>query len=435
MRKDAQPPTGGIYRPRNPRASPLYQCVRRHSHDLDAAGLVHRPVEAEILERFLDCGDLHKGFARVYCDQCGHDYLLSYSCKTRYFCPSCHQKRMLAYGEWLEDNVLAPIPHRQYVFSLPKLLRPFFRYRRRYLGELCRLVAGLLKAGFDAVEPRGQPAFILYVQTFGDLVTFNPHIHALVADGVFLPSGTFRELPPLPEAALREALRHKLLDFLCTVGVLDAELAQRMLNWRHSGFSVHNRVHTKADDAEGRQRLARYMIRCPFALEKMRYAPDSGMVIYRSKPHATLKRNYQLMSALKWLRLLMNHIPDRYEHLVRYYGYYSNRSRGARRLIENGDDTAGPIRIDESPATTCRKAAWARLIQKVYQVDPLECVNCGSNMCIIALIDDVDVVERILRHLNQWHPQPDTFTPAGPDPPLPQGETLPLTYHPVPDIA
>ena len=41
----------------------------------------------------------------------------------------------------------------------------------------------------------GQPAFILYVQTFGDLVTFNPHIHALVADGVFLPSGTFRVLP------------------------------------------------------------------------------------------------------------------------------------------------------------------------------------------------------------------------------------------------
>jgi hypothetical protein len=49
--------------------------------------------------------------------------------------------------------------------------------------------------------------------------------------------------------------------------------------------------------------------------------------------------------------------------------------------------------------------------------------------------DDADVVERILRHLDQWDPQPDTLTPAGPDPPLPQGETLPLTYHPVPDIA
>jgi hypothetical protein len=34
-----------------------------------------------------------------------------------------------------------------------------------------------------------------------------------------------------------------------------------------------------------------------------------------------------------------------------------------------------------------------------------------------------------------WDPQPDTLTPADPDPPLPQGETLSLTYHPVPDIA
>lgn len=112
------------------------------------------------------------------------------------FCPSCHKKRMLAYGDWLEGNLLAPVPHRQYVFELPKLIRPFFCYRRRYLGALCQLVAGLLKAGFKAMEPRGRPAFILYVQTFGDLVTFNPHIHALVADGVFLPSGTFQVLPP-----------------------------------------------------------------------------------------------------------------------------------------------------------------------------------------------------------------------------------------------
>ncbi len=94
-----------------------------------------------------------------------------------------------------------------------------------------------------------------------------------------------------------------------------------------------------------------------------------------------------------------------------------------------------PVQGLLSARSSRRKASWARLIQKVYQVDPLECVNCGSNMRIITLIDDVDVVERILRHLHQWDPQPDTLTPAGPDPPLPQGETLPLTYHLVPDIA
>jgi hypothetical protein len=60
------------------------------------------------------------------------------------------------------------------------------------------------------MAPNGQPAFTLYAQTFGDLVTFNPHMHALVADGVFLPSGTFRVVPRLPEAALCDAPRRHL---------------------------------------------------------------------------------------------------------------------------------------------------------------------------------------------------------------------------------
>ncbi len=56
-------------------------------------------------------------------------------------------------------------------------------------------------------------------------------------------------------------------------------------------------------------------------------------------------------------------------------------------------------------------------------------------MRIIALIDDGDVIERILKHLNVWDPPLEVLSPAGPDPPRPQGETIPLTYHPVPDIA
>ncbi len=87
-------------------------------------------LEAQVIERFIECGDPHYGFARVYCDACRHDYLLAYSCKPRTFCPSCHQKRVLLYAGKLA-NVLAPVPHRQYVFTVPKLLRPAFGRQRR----------------------------------------------------------------------------------------------------------------------------------------------------------------------------------------------------------------------------------------------------------------------------------------------------------------
>ncbi|MGB4331513.1 MAG: transposase zinc-binding domain-containing protein, partial [Dethiobacteria bacterium] len=42
-----------------------------------------------------------------------HEYLLPFSCKRRHFCPSCHQKRVVEFGEWLYGEVLKKVPHRQ----------------------------------------------------------------------------------------------------------------------------------------------------------------------------------------------------------------------------------------------------------------------------------------------------------------------------------
>ena len=169
----------GQYRARNPRASPLYQCALRHAQELRSQGRLQRRVEERVIERFLECGDPHHGFARVYCGNCQHAYLLAFSCKARYFCPSCHQKRVLAYGEWREANVLAPVPHRQYVFTIPRMLRPIFARRRALLGKLCKIVEGLLARAYAEAKPDGRPGLVLFVQTFGDLVNFNPHIHVL----------------------------------------------------------------------------------------------------------------------------------------------------------------------------------------------------------------------------------------------------------------
>jgi len=33
-------------------------------------------------------------------------------CKAQYFRPNCYQKRVLAYGEWVDANVLVPVSHR-----------------------------------------------------------------------------------------------------------------------------------------------------------------------------------------------------------------------------------------------------------------------------------------------------------------------------------
>ncbi len=119
----------------------------------------------------------------------------------------------------------------------------------------CRIVSGLLNEVYKEVAPWGKPGYILFVQTFGDLVTFHPHIHALVADGVFVESGTFRVLPPIPTVLLAEPLRHAVLDYLVEDEAITEEFAHRLLSWKHSGFSVDNTVGVGANDPQGRRQL------------------------------------------------------------------------------------------------------------------------------------------------------------------------------------
>jgi len=128
------------------------------------------------------------------------------------------------------------------------------------------------------------------------------------------------------------------------------------------------------------------MLRALLSLEKMTYDAATGSVIYRSKMHVGLKRNFQVMSGAEWLELLCRHIPDRYEHLVRYVGWYSNRARGERAKKASPHTGAAPLVCSEEPVTDLAvraKAIWARLIRKVYEADPLECPKCKGPMRLL----------------------------------------------------
>lgn len=144
------------------------------------------------------------------------------------------------------------------------------------------------------------------------------------------------------------------------------------------------------------------------------------------------------MPAAQWLELLLRHVPDRYEHLVRYVGWYSNRARGERAKAakeHNVPSARAPSAEPVSEFAARAKATWARLIRKVYEADPLQCPKCTGPMRIIALIEDRPVVRRILEHLGLWAPDATERSPPLAPETWPTGALIPLTYHPVPDIA
>jgi hypothetical protein len=138
---------GKMYRTRDLEASPFMAPVRDYFDEFEQVYPEQfqkrfgywRPVIRTSIVKFLKCGDLKEGFARVRCPDCGTEFFVAFSCRQRCCCPSCDQKRSLLLGHKLKDGIFSDVPHHKWVFTMPKRLRTLFRYDCQLLGALCRL--------------------------------------------------------------------------------------------------------------------------------------------------------------------------------------------------------------------------------------------------------------------------------------------------------
>ena len=185
-------------------------------------------------------------------------------------------------------------------------------------------------------------------------------------------------------------------------GKINDAVIENMLSWRHTGFHVHIGARIWPEDETALGNLAKYIVRASFSQERMLYIPAEksadgvAKVVYTSKDGKT----EQTFDALDWLARIVVHIPNKYEQLVRYVGYYSNKSRGMRKKAET-DDVIPSIAPGELTSKQFRRR-WARLIQKIYEVDPLCCPNCSRQMRVISMLEAGSIVKKILEHLDLW---------------------------------
>ena len=95
-------------------------------------------------------------------------------------------------GWWNSWNGSALISSRRYLtgissFGIPKILRRYFLYDRKFLADLSRCAWESLKVFLQDAVPENDPipGAVIAKQTFGDFLGFNPHTHILVTDGCF----------------------------------------------------------------------------------------------------------------------------------------------------------------------------------------------------------------------------------------------------------
>ena len=273
--------------------------------------------------------------------------------------------------------------------------------------------------------PDGLPGVVMCIHTFGEYLDFHPHLHALVADGLFTRDGLFHVMSETSLAPLEELFRARVIAFLVEKGLLPPERARVLRGWTHSGFNVFRSRRVAPEERADLERLAQYIIRNPFSVEKMqvteanRANPD-GSIIYHSGMNPKIQRNFEIFSPCEFIAAITQHIPDKSFQLVRYYGWYSNKMRGQRdkqaaAVVQPDGKAAAVIDVSEHKPRRIPSRKWRELIKKVWEADPLLCPRCQKEMRIVALIDERIVIERILRHLGLW--QQGFRVASGPDPP------------------
>jgi hypothetical protein len=312
------------------------------------------------------------------------------------------------------------------VLTLPKMLRVYFRYDRRLLGKLCRVAARVITKSFRALADRSDltPGMVVCVHTYGNFVNFHPHLHVLTTDGGFTANGVFHVLPKVSLSGMEQLFRHRVLKMLLAEGLIRPERVKMLMGWKHSGFNVDGSVRIGAGDTRGRENISRYLIRAPFSVEKIQYSAREGSVIYRTKMVKGPNRNFQIYDPLTFLAAATSHIPDRGEHLVRYYSWYSSVQRGKRRKLGLEEPAEVTPIEEDGPSGKAARRSWARLIRKIYEIDPLECPKCGSRMRLVAFIEDELIVRKILKHLKLWE-KPIPRAPPEPEQ-LPDIEYVPF---------
>ena len=237
-------------------------------------------------------------------------------------------------------------------------------------------------------------------------------------EGGFDEAGAFVSVPFSGLQAMTEIFRRRVIWLLVELELLPEDFARNLLSWRNSGFSIDNSV--QVTDARTQESLAQYISRPPVSLKKIRYEPFKGRVLFHTRYSEYFGENTHLFDALDFLAELTQHIPPKGTQLIRRYGLYSSRIKGRWEEMDYVADRAShgwraehehtgasddgplefsPLSDSEEIDSTARKSAWARLLAKVYEINPLICPECGSEMRVIAVIEDVIEIKRILRHL------------------------------------
>jgi hypothetical protein len=320
------------YSRRQPETTPLYRILSSCRDDFKRSWELlfqhkHGALRHEVLEAFdayLTYGILAHGCARARCEnpQCNHSELIPFSCKRRGICPSCDAKRAAIFAENLVENILLPYPHQHLVFTIPKRIRPFFKFNHDLRQHLYAAAWSSWKELVLQQCPIGTPAAVNALHSAGDLLAFHPHIHGLYLAGAILPNGYFQPVA-VDQQRLQALFTTKILSALKDENLLTQDVIDNMLTWPHSGFNVFIGQPIAPSDTKRLLFSARYLKKCPVSNERLAIIENNGDTTIEYYAYKNGTKTVRKFTPLEFLADLQQHIPDTWEQTTRFLGAYS----------------------------------------------------------------------------------------------------------------
>ena len=172
-----------------PRAT-VQQVLQRHSME------VHKNAHvSKVLQRIRSCRTAALGYHVYGCteDGCGHIQYQYHSCRNRH----CPNRGAIKKQKWIEarSRELLPVKYYHVVFTLPLELNSLIMGHRKLLYKLLfdGSAATLLTFAKDEKYLGATPGIISVLHTWGQQLSFHPHIHFIVSGGGITTGNAWKE--------------------------------------------------------------------------------------------------------------------------------------------------------------------------------------------------------------------------------------------------
>lgn len=346
-----------------------------------------RPDIITCITKLLSCKNIIRGYREYRCSNSNCSYVkqIPFTCKCK-ACSSCGKK---AAELWLQkQNQILPNTSWQHItFTIPCELWDFFWHNRQLLDVVGSIAANCVMT--LAKKKKISPGIFVAIHTFGRNLKRNIHIHLSVTLGGL--SEDYKQWKKLffLQAALMHIWRYQIISlFRKTQSMLTIPLAiEKQLNTTISFNQFLDRLYKKtwvvhcskptSNHKQNVKYLSRYIKRPAIAESKLKHY-NGSTITFRYLNHNTKTFCNCTLSIEQFMGRFIQHIPNKGFHMIRYYGFLSNRTRG--KLM--------PIVYQMLNQEKYRQASlptFAELIQKNFGFNPLKCILCGQQLILSAV--------------------------------------------------